>query len=241
MSTPSPINFSDNESSHLVKLTAKGCDVARIAARVVAEGLANPSSGHWGEVRKLEEELDTLDRLINEEVTAGIHKVSESKTKEWLACLKFIIELERIGDLLLNVANRMQTVGSRLQPSDAQDLSRMAALVTSMLDDISGAFADRDVRRAIDALKTDAEVDRLRNLLFVRHIENRENEPRQESFHLVFISQALERAGDHAKNLAEEICHLVSGRSMRHIMREYDRPVEQVYFEKMRRSKADKG
>jgi phosphate uptake regulator len=74
----------------------------------------------------------------------------------------------------------------------------------------------------------------------VRHIENRENEPRQESFHLVFISQALERAGDHAKNLAEEICHLVSGRSVRHIMREYDRPVEQVYFEKMRRSKADK-
>jgi phosphate uptake regulator len=84
-------------------------------------------------------------------------------------------------------------------------------------------------------------VDRLRNLIFVRHIENRENEPRQESFHLVFISQALERAGDHAKNLAEEICHLVSGRSMRHIMREYDRPVEQVYFEKMRRSRADKG
>jgi phosphate transport system protein len=135
----------------------------------------------------------------------------------------------------------MQTVGSRLQSSDAQDLSHMATLLTSMLDDVSCAFADRDLRRAIDVLKTDAELDRLRNLIFVRHIENRENEPRQESFHLVFISQALERAGDHAKNLAEEICHLVSGRSVRHIMREYDRPVEQVYFEKMRRSKADKG
>jgi phosphate uptake regulator len=48
------------------------------------------------------------------------------------------------------------------------------------------------------------------------------------------MSQALERAGDHAKNLAEEICHLVSGRSVRHILREYDRPVEQVYLERMR-------
>ena len=241
MSTPTPISLSDNPSRHLLELTSRGCEVAKAAAQAVLDGLSNSSATRWDDVRKLEEELDTLDRLINEEVTAGIHKVSESKTREWLACLKFIIELERIGDLLLNVANRMQTVGSRLQSSDAQDLSRMAALLTAMLEDVAAAFADRDVRRAIDVLKTDAELDRLRNLIFVRHIENRENEPRQESFHLVFISQALERAGDHAKNLAEEICHLVSGRSVRHIMREYDRPVEQVYFEKMRRSKADRG
>lgn len=241
MSTPSPINLSDDPSRHLLELTLRGCEVAKAAAQAVVAGLSNSSNSQWDEVRKLEEELDTLDRLINEEVTAGIHKVSESKTREWLACLKFIIELERIGDLLLNVANRMQTVGSRLQSSDAQDLSRMAELLSSMLEDVSGAFADRDVRRAIGVLKTDAELDRFRNLIFVRHIENRENEPRQESFHLVFISQALERAGDHAKNLAEEICHLVSGRSVRHIMREYDRPVEQVYFEKMRRSKTNKG
>ncbi|HZQ67180.1 MAG TPA: PhoU domain-containing protein [Terriglobales bacterium] len=241
MSSPNAISFSDKASTHLVELTSRGCDVASRAAQVVADGLSNPAFDCWEEVRKFEEELDTLDRLINEEVTAGIHKVSESKTKEWLACLKFIIELERIGDLLLNVANRMETVGARLRPSDAEDLSRMASLVTSMLAEVSKAFNDRDIRRAIDALKTDGEVDRLRNLIFVRHIENRENEPRQESFHLVFISQALERAGDHVKNLAEEICHLVSGRSMRHIMREYDRPVEQVYFEKIRRSKSEKG
>ena len=240
MSTPSPVNIPENHSDHLLHLTLQGCEVAHAAAQAIAEGFSNPSPARWQNVRKLEEELDTLDRLINERVTAGIHQVSESKTREWLACLKFIIELERIGDLLLNIANRMETVGTRLQPSDAQDLSRMAGLVTSMLDDVSQAFSGRDVRRAIDVIKTDAEVDRLRNLIFVRHIENRENEPRQESFHLVFISQALERAGDHAKNLAEEICHLVSGRSMRHIMREYDRPVEQVYFEKMRRTKAEK-
>jgi len=153
-----------------------------------------------------------------------------------LSCLKFIIELERIGDLLLNVANRLQTVGTRLQEQDTHDLSLMASIVASMLRDVGEAFATREVRRALEVLKADAELDRLRNLVIVRHIENPENEPRQESFHLVFISQSLERAGDHAKNLAEEICHLVSGRSVRHILREYDRPLEQVYLEKMRRS-----
>ena len=54
------------------------------------------------------------------------------------------------------------------------------------------------------------------------------------------IPQAIERVGDHAKNLAEEICHLVSGRSVRHILRDYDRPVEQVYLERMRRSRPEK-
>jgi phosphate transport system protein len=191
-------------------------------------------------VRGYEEELDTLDRQINEEVTGAITGVSEADARELLAALKAIIELERIGDLLLNIANRLETVASRLQPQDAHDLSRMANLVAEMLEDVHAAFAKRDVRRAIDVLKVDAELDRLRNLVFVRHIENPENEARQESFHLVFIGQALERAGDHAKNLAEEICHLVSGRSVRHILREFDRPVEQVYLERMRRNSTPK-
>ena len=109
-----------------------------------------------------------------------------------------------------------------------------------MLQDVGVAFESREVRRALEVLKADAELDRLRNLVIVRHIENPENEMRQESFHLVFMSQSLERAGDHAKNLAEEICHLVSGRSVRHILREYDRPIEQVYLERMRRNSAEK-
>jgi hypothetical protein len=49
------------------------------------------------------------------------------------------------------------------------------------------------------------------------------------------MCQALERSGDHSKNLAEEICHLVSGRSVRHILREQDRPDEQVYLDRMRK------
>ena len=238
MSPAQPVPFPEN--SHLPELTLRGCHVAQLAARAVAEGIRSGSAVLCDQVRKHEQELDSLDRQINEDVTIAVARGSGAQARELLACLKFILELERIGDLLLNVANRLQTVAPRLQSQDTHDLAQMAGIVAVMLEDVTEAFSSRDVKRALTVLKADAELDRLRNLLFIRHIENPGNEARQESFHLVFVSQALERAGDHAKNLAEEICHLVSGRSVRHILREYDRPTEQVYLERMRRSSQDK-
>jgi len=234
MTNPNPIEIRD--SSHLPRLTLRGCEVATLAAQAVAEGIGASNIALWEEIKMHEEELDSLDRQINEDVTAALARGSGPQARELLACLKFILELERVGDLLLNAANRFQTVASRLQPQDTQDLSRMAAIVASMLANVTTAFSDRDVHRALDVLKADAQLDRLRNLIFVRHIENPENVPRRESFHLVFICQSLERCGDHAKNMAEEICHLVSGRSVRHILREHDRPDEQVYLDRMRKS-----
>ena len=238
MSAVNPIAFPDH--SQIPERTLRGCEVARLSAMAVAEGALSASTILCDQVRGYEEELDTLDRQINEEVTSALEQGCGSRTREMLSCLKFIIELERIGDLLLNVANRLQTVGPRLQPQDAHDISIMSGIVASMLRDVGKAFELREVRRALEVLKADAELDRIRNLVIVRHIENPENELRQESFHLVFMSQSLERAGDHAKNLAEEICHLVSGRSVRHILREYDRPIEQVYLERMRRNSPEK-
>ena len=236
MSNPNPIEFPG--SSPIPRLTARACQIARVAAQELAKGIEARDPSLWQELQVHEEELDSLDRQINEEVTVAVARGSGSQARELLACLKFIIELERIGDLLLNVANRLQLVAARLQPQDTKDLSRMAAIVAAMLGNVDEAFASRDVCKALEVLKADAELDRLRNLIFVRHIENPDKVPRQESFHVVFMCQSLERSGDHTKNLAEEICHLVSGRSVRHILREQDRPDEQVYLDRMRKDKS---
>jgi phosphate transport system protein len=238
MNTLDPIAFPD--PSHMPRLTLRGCQVARIAAEALAAGITARNASLWEDLRMHEEELDSLDRQINEDVTAALAKGSGSGARELLACLKFILELERIGDLLLNVANRLETVASRLQPQDVDDLSRMAQMVASMLGGVEEGFSTRSVDKALEVLKADAELDRVRNLIFIRHIDNPVRVPRQESFHIVFMCQALERAGDHAKNLAEEICHLVSGRSVRHILREQDRPAEQVYLARMRKGSAGK-
>ena len=236
MSSADPVPLTpDAICAQLHEQTLQGCRVARAAAGIVAEGIATGVSSLLEGVRQREKELDTLDHVIDQGVTSVITKVSETQARDLLACLKFITDLERVGDLLLNCANRAAAVGSRIELQDIRDLTLMASRLEKMLGDVHDAFSQRDLDRALAVLRSDAELDRLRNLVFLRHLENHEGGPHQESFQVLFMTQALERAGDHAKNLAEEVCHLVSGHSVRHVLRTYDKPVEQMFIEDLKR------
>ena len=234
-SNHSPLPEPDAVCAEIHEQTLEACRVARTAAGIVAEGIATGVARVLDGVRQREKELDTLDREIDERVTTLITQVSAEQARELLACLKFIIDLERIGDLLLNCSNRAAAVGSRIDLEDIRGLTVMASRLEKMLGDVHDAFKERDLNRALSVLRSDAELDRMRNLIFLRHIENHDGAPRQESFHVLFMTQSLERAGDHAKNLAEEVCHLVSGHSVRHVLRAYDRPVEQMFIDDLRR------
>jgi len=231
LAPPSP----DALCAQLHEQTLQACRVARAAAGIVAEGIATGVGSVLEGVREREKELDTLDRVIDQGVTSIITRVNEEQARDLLACLKFIIDLERVGDLLLNCSNRAAAVGNRIDLQDIRDLTVMASRLEKMLGDVHDAFSQRDLDRALAVLRSDAELDRLRNLVFMRHLENHEGAPHQESFQVLFMTQALERAGDHAKNLAEEVCHLVSGHSVRHVLRTYDKPVEQMFIEDMKR------
>jgi len=220
--------------SHLVKRTIEACSLAKDAAAAAAEGIATGSSPLLNTIREREKELDTLDREIDDGVTLAITQVSGTEARELLACMKFMISLERIGDLLLSFASSAQSAGPRIDPQDTRDLTHMATVLEKMLSDVGAAFATRDVKKAVDVLRADAEMDRLRNLIFLRHIENPEGLQRQASLQVIFMTQSLERAGDHAKNLAEEVCHFVSGHTIRHIMMTYDKPIEQMFLDWLR-------
>jgi len=228
---PSP----EEQCAHLEEQTLQACQVARLAAGIVAEGIATGVSSVLDGVRQREKDLDTLDREIDQGVTSVITKVNEERARGLLACLKFMIGLERVGDLLLNCSNRAAAVASRIELQDIRDLTLMASRLEKMLADVHDAFRQRDLNRALSVLRADAEMDRLRNLVFIRHLEHHDNTPRAESFHVLFMTQSLERAGDHAKNLAEEVCHLVSGHTVRHVLRSYDKPVEQMFIDDLKR------
>lgn len=230
MPGPEPIHH------HLVRRTVEACHVAKEAASAAAEGIATGSNVLLHSVRQRERELDSLDVEIDSGVTSTITEVDPTEARELLACMKFMIGLERIGDHLLNFANSAQSVGGRIDPEDTRELTHMATLLEKMLTDCASAFSDRSVTKAIEVLRADAEMDRLRNLIFLRHIENPENISRQASLQVIFMTQSLERAGDHAKNLAEEVCHLVSGRPARHVLIAYDKPMEQMFIEHLRRN-----
>jgi phosphate transport system protein len=218
----------------LVMRTIEACRVAQEAAAAAAEGIATGSSPLLNTIREREKELDNLDMEIDAGVTQAITQVTEPEARELLACMKIMIGLERIGDLLLSFASSAQAAGSRLDPQDTHDLTRMATVLEKMLTDVGAAFSGRDVKKAIDVLRADAEMDRLRNLVFLRHIENPENVQRQASLQVIFMTQSLERAGDHAKNLAEEVCHFVSGHTVRHVLMTYDKPIEQMFLDWLR-------
>lgn len=235
MSTAPNAGTQLSASAHIFELTLDALRVAKAAAAVAAEGVATGSESVLRTLRDREKELDSLDRDVDDLVTATITGVSEVQARELLACMKLVIALERIGDLLLSFGNRAEAVSRRIQTQDMSDLTVMASRLEKMLVDVDTAFRDRSLDRAVNVLRADAEIDRLRNLVLLRHLEpGHPDEPRQESFHVIAMAQELERAGDHAKNMAEEVCHLVSGRTVRHVLRTYDRPVEQLFIEQLR-------
>ena len=237
MSSAIPKNLESSAKDNILEQTLHAIEVARAAAAACAEGLASGSVEATERLREYEEELDNLDHDLNEAVTNAVAQADANEVRELLACLKFILELERIGDLLLNVVNRSATIGARLDPQDSKDLIMMASILEKMLGDVHEAFSKRDLQKTLLVLRTDSELDRIRNLIFMRHVENRENQPRQESFHVVFMTQTIERAGDHVKNLAEEVCQLVTGQSVRHLLRARDKPYEVLFMDWMRKQK----
>jgi phosphate transport system protein len=220
---------------YIVRRTVEACAMAKEAAAAAAEGIATGSNALLGSLRQRERELDTLDLEIDNGVTSAITEVNPAEARELLACMKFMIGVERIGDLLLSFGSSAQAASGRIDSEDTRDLTQMATLLEKMLADCGSAFSERDVSKAVEVLRADAEMDRLRNLIFLRHIENPENMPRQASLQVIFMTQSLERAGDHAKNMAEEVCHFVSGRPVRHVLIAYDRPVEQMFIDYLRR------
>lgn len=235
MSTATKIPDAEPAHHYLVRRTVEACQLAKEAASAAAEGIATGSNALLHSVRQRERDLDKLDMEIDTGVTTLITEVDPPQARELLACMKFMIGLERIGDHLLNFANSAQSISGRIDSEDTRALTQMATVLEKMLTDCGSAFSERNVPKAIEVLRADAEMDRLRNLIFLRHIENPEQLQRQASLQVIFMTQSLERAGDHAKNLAEEVCHFVSGRPVRHVLIAYDKPMEQMFIEHLRR------
>jgi phosphate transport system protein len=215
----------------LVELTMQACDQAKDCASHAIDALLNGSPGALEAVRRAEEKLDDLDREIDERMATTITQVAPEQARELLACMKLMLDLERVGDLIAGFAERSAIVRNRLDMDDIEQLTRMACLLENMLTQMARAFRERNIDLAIRVLRTDSEIDRLRNLLVVRHTENAEGLKGQESLHVLSMATSLERAGDHVKNMAEELCHLATGHTVRHLIRAKDKPFEQLFLD----------
>jgi phosphate transport system protein len=206
-------NAGDDELSAMV---VHGCLIARDAVYNVKDFLADGSRLAFLAIKDCEKELDQIERKIDEQLPEAITRVGEAKARELLACLKFITDLERIGDLAYSAVMQFQARREKLPAADTRQLVEMTLLLREMLEEIHKGFLDRDVAHAQTVLRSDPEVDRLCHSLFQRHLAEPNTSSGQKNFDILLAAQALERIGDHAKNLAEELYGLSEGRSLRH-------------------------
>jgi len=211
------VPFIQPESSEpLTQLVLQACLVAKDAAFNLRDFIENSSNMAFLAVKDCEKELDRMERRIDEEITTAITEVGEAEARQLLACLKFIIDLERIGDLTWSATQRLQRLEEKLTREDAKDFIGMARALETMLTTVHDGFAHHDLAAATTVMKSDMRIDDLCRSVFHRHLSASDHRAREYSVNLLFVAQAFERAGDHAKNLGEELYHLVEGRSLRH-------------------------
>jgi phosphate transport system protein len=200
-------------------MISRACLIAKDAAFNVQDYIENSSNIAFVAVRQCEKELDQIEREIDQLLPSAITEVSEPEARQLLACLKFITDLERIGDLLSSAANGLHELTRSLAREDAALFTEMSDTLQQMLEEVHRGFVSRDVNAAKLVLRTDSEIDRACHKVFRRHFAVIGTNGTSDSSRILFIAQAFERAGDHAKNLGEEIIHLVRGQSLRHASR----------------------
>lgn len=213
MPSRKPISAS---SRQLIDLVTRACQVAKDSAFNIKEFLGKSSGMALVTVKQCEKELDELEREIDESLPGAITQVKENEARELLGCLKFIIDLERIGDLFRSAAKGLHQMSRRLSAEDLSCLLEITETLEGMLEHIHRAFSTRDLALAEFVLGADSKIDRACHALFRRHLESRAGKRTTDEIRILFIAQAFERAGDHAKNLAEEVIYLIRGHSLRH-------------------------
>ena len=132
--------------------------------------------------------------------------------------LKIVTDLERIGDLAVNIAERATELSEEPPLKPYIDVPRMANAVSTMLHQALDAFVNRDSGQARTVLGSDQAVDDLNVQLFRELLTYMIEDPKTVSraLRITFIAKYLERIGDHATNIAQMVIFMCEGRDVRH-------------------------
>ncbi|HWW16924.1 MAG TPA: PhoU domain-containing protein [Candidatus Dormibacteraeota bacterium] len=200
----------------LARTALKAFLIARDAAFNMRDLLTHSSRMAFLAIKDCEKELDIIERYIDERLPAAITRVNEARARQLLTSLKCTTDLERIGDLMMSVAMRVQSRTEKMAASDVRQLVEMSATLREMLDLVYRGFVDLDLECARKVLQMDKDIDRVCHGLFQKHLTEHATDNNPSSFDVLLMAQALERAGDHTTNLAEDLYSLIEGRSLRH-------------------------
>jgi phosphate transport system protein len=173
-----------------------------------------------GEVFLLEPRINEMEIVIDEHAIRLLRRgsFSDDEMRLIVAALKITNDLERIGDLAVNLAERVISLRELPDPQLPEELAPMASAVRVMVSKSLGALIFRNVDLATQVLESDDVVDQYRDRIFERLLQNMTQEASLVSPGLQFIlaTRHLERIADHATNIAEDIIYWVRGLDVRH-------------------------
>ncbi len=167
-------------------------------------------------VRLNDEAIDRIEEEINSECARliALRAPMGSDLRVVLSVIKIAGNLERCGDYAKNLAKRSKVLATLTPiPGAGGSLRRMARLVGLLLKDALDAFIARDPVLAEEVRQRDHDVDQMYNTLFREFLTHMMEDPRKISacMHLHFIAKNVERVGDHATSIAEQVIYLATG------------------------------
>ncbi|MEI4487053.1 phosphate signaling complex protein PhoU [Frigidibacter sp. MR17.14] len=167
-------------------------------------------------VRRADRAIDEMELKVNEEAARliALRAPQASDLRTALSVIKIAAALERVGDYCKNMAKRADVLSQMTNvPGAAGALRRMSKSVEVLLKDALDSYIQRDVQLAQDVRSRDKDIDQMYNALFREFLTYMMEDPRNITacMHLHFIAKNIERMGDHATGIAEQVIYLVTG------------------------------
>ncbi len=163
-----------------------------------------------------DDKIDMLERQVEEKAILTIAKRQPMARdlREIMVAIRVSSDLERIGDLAKNTAKRTHAMSESLPRKLITGVTRMGRIAQEQLKNILDAYAQTNAEKAIMVWRADEELDALYNSIFRELLTYMMEDPRMIGLctHLLFGAKNMERIGDHATNIAENIYYLVNGK-----------------------------
>jgi phosphate transport system protein len=173
-----------------------------------------------GEVFLNEPRINEMEILIDEHAIRLLRQgnLSDADLRLVVATLKINNDLERMGDLAVNLSERAISLAAVKTVPNPVELEPMTTSVRAMVSKCLGALIYQNVDLAAQVLESDDVVDQYRDRIFEALLSSTNVEPSQAApnMHLILVSRHLERIADHATNIAEDILFWVRGLEVRH-------------------------
>ena len=166
-----------------------------------------------------DERVDRIQQTVEDQALRllALRQPMAVDLRSTLAGIKIAYELERVGDLAKNIGKRALILNREPPIRLTQSLARMGRQALTQLKTVLDAYSHRDADAAQSVWRHDDEIDELYNSLFRELLTYMMEDPRTIGLctHLLFIAKNIERAGDHATNIAETVYHMVTGTYLR--------------------------